>query len=69
MFRNLIILAAAAALGACGLAETGAAAGTGAAAAEQAKAAETVTDQVKADLEAAQKAAAENRQAAEAAAE
>lgn len=69
MIRTVAILAAAMLLGSCGLAETGAAAGaTGASAAEQAQQAETIQDEVKADIDAAQQAAAEARRQAEEAA-
>lgn len=68
--RYAMILFAAVCLSACGLAETGAAAAAGgASAAEQAEEARQITDQVQADLEAAQQQAAENRRAAEAASE
>src|SRR5687768_11056089 len=67
MFRVISLLAAAALLSACGLAETGAAAATaGGGAAEQAKEAGKITENVETDLEAAQQAAAETRRAAEA---
>jgi hypothetical protein len=70
MTRSIAILLLAAALGGCGLAETGAVAATaGSSAAEEAKQAEKITDQVEADIAAAQHTAAEARRAAEAAAE
>jgi hypothetical protein len=60
-------LAAALLLGGCGLASTGGATAVeGAAAAQQAEAAQQQLDRVRADLEAAQKAAADSRAAAEA---
>ncbi|HUG73663.1 MAG TPA: hypothetical protein VMK82_09585, partial [Steroidobacteraceae bacterium] len=66
-FRIVSLLVITAALSACGLAETGAAAATtGVSAAEQAREAKKTTDRVEADLEAAQQAAAEARRAAEA---
>jgi hypothetical protein len=68
--RFVLALGTTALLSACGLAETGAAAGaTGAAAAEQAQQAETITEGVKTDIAAAQEAAAEARRQAEAASE
>lgn len=67
---TLVLAAGACLLAGCGLAETGAAAGAaGVSAAEQAEEARKVTDKVKADLDAAQRTAAEARQAAEAASE
>ena len=65
MFRPLTLIAAASLLSGCGLAETGIAAGAGAAAeAEQAKAALKQLEKVQADIDAAQKTAADARDAA-----
>jgi multidrug efflux pump subunit AcrA (membrane-fusion protein) len=65
MLRPFALLLIASSLTGCGLAETGVAAGTGAAAeVEQAKQAREQLDKVKADLEAAQKAESEAREAA-----
>jgi hypothetical protein len=68
MIRGLIALSAASLLAGCGVAETGAvAAAGGASEVEQAKQARQQLDQVKVDLAAADKAAADARAAAEAA--
>lgn len=70
MIRTMMILVASAMLGGCGLAETGAAAAaTGASAAEQARQAQQIEEKVRAQLDAAQQAAAQSREAAEKAAE
>lgn len=68
--RIITIFVTASLLGGCGLAEVGAgAAANGAAAAEQAKAGQQQMEKVQADVDAAQKAAADARVAAEAASE
>jgi hypothetical protein len=68
MIRIITLLVVSAALSACGLAETGAAAATtGVSAAEQVREGKETMGQVEADLEAAQQTAAEARRAAEAA--
>lgn len=70
VIRTLFVPMAAALLAGCGLAGTGAAAGTtGVGAAQQASQAEGTIDQVQADLQAAQDAAAATRREAEAASE
>lgn len=62
MIRKIMLLVAAAALSACGLAETGAVgAAAGASAAEQGAQARQQLDRVQAELDAAQKAAADAR--------
>ncbi len=70
MIRQLTIIAVAATLAGCGLAETAATGATSAAAAaEQAREGQRQMDKVRTDIDAAQKTADANRVAAEAAAE